>query len=145
MNASARKIPGFWKNEPSVAKNSPVRLWCVTTGPSFGGCGSMTLCQQLNARKSPATTNSVMAQASGILPELVANTTAVSLFNFGSSWMTAIAGWFQFVALNAKCSPVISRKPRSLLPKPRYSMPPGFRAKLTAISLPAAGGCDNAK
>ena len=42
----------------------------------------MTLCQQLNARNSPATKNSVMDHASGMLPELVRNTTAASLFQF---------------------------------------------------------------
>ena len=53
-----------------MAKNSASRLPCVTTGPSFGGRGNITLCQQLNARNSPATKNNVMPHASGMLPEL---------------------------------------------------------------------------
>jgi hypothetical protein len=100
MNAIASTTPGFWKNEPRVAKNSPTRLLWVSTGPSLAGRGSMTLCQQLKARNSAATKNSVMDQATGMLPELLTNVTPVSLFSLGSSWMTAMAGWFQLVELN---------------------------------------------
>src|SRR5882724_2183796 len=99
MNAMAIKTPGFLKKEPSVAINSPARLLLVTTGPSLAGRGSMTLCQQLKPRNRPATTKRVTDQASGMLPELARKVTAVSLLSFGSSWMTAIAGWFQLAAL----------------------------------------------
>ena len=101
-----------------MAKNSPERLPWVTTGPSLAGRGSMTLCQQLNARNSAATKNRVMDHARGMLPELVTNVTAVSVLSFGSSWMTAMAGWFQLSALKTKRSPSLRLKPLSLLPKP---------------------------
>ena len=47
-------------------------------GPSAAGRGSITLCQQVKARKSAATKNKVMDQATGMLPELVRKVTAVS-------------------------------------------------------------------
>ena len=83
---------------------------------------------------------SVMDQATGMLPELVTNVTAVSVLSLGSSWMTAMAGWFQLVELKTKRSPSLRRKPLSLLPRPRYSMPCGLRPKLTATWLPG-GRC----
>ena len=43
----------------------------------------MTLCQQLKARNRPATKNSVMDQATGMLPELVTKVTAVSRLELG--------------------------------------------------------------
>src|ERR1035441_1681555 len=143
MKAIPITTPGFWKKEPRVAKNSPTRLLWVSTGPSLAGRGSIMLCQQLKARNSPATKNSVRDQATGMLPELLTNVTAVSLFSLGSSWMTAMAGWFQLVELKTKRSPSLRLKPLSLLPTPMYSIPRSFRPKLTATSWPAGGALDN--
>src|ERR1035441_712474 len=66
MKAMPITTPGFWKKDPSVAKNSPTRLWWVSTGPSLAGRGSMMLCQQVNARNNPATKNKGMDQAAGM-------------------------------------------------------------------------------
>src|ERR1022692_2203860 len=102
MKAMPITTPGFWKKDPSVAKNSPTGLWWVSTGPSRGGGGTIMLCKQVNARNTPATKNNVMDQATGMLPELVRKVTPVSPLSLGSSWMTAMAGWFQLAEVDRK-------------------------------------------
>src|ERR1035438_6873007 len=84
-----------------------------------------------------------MDQATGMLPELVRKVTPVSPLSLGSSWMTAMADWFQLAEVKTKRSPSLRLKPLSLLPKPTYSIPRSFRPKLTATSRPAGGSFDN--
>src|ERR1039458_8288621 len=53
MKAMPITTPGFWKKDPSVAKNSPTRLWWVSTGPSLGGGGGLMQWQEEKRQEQP--------------------------------------------------------------------------------------------